>query len=205
MMSIQQMPASTAKWDDLVLNTELDRPQLERMAENLETIAIALVALTQIGTAEIDDAARDLHLEASGLPPAPNLVSEWIESWSSRLAKSRQQLDVKELRVLVLVISRLAEEYQTLIRRNISYWEQTIEYRQLPLQSPSLADYISNFIKIYQDRGSKPTDLSIEDLSDTALGLTIELLFYSSAAGHKRLWNALLQRSDLPANSTAQI
>jgi hypothetical protein len=205
MISIQQMAASTAKWDDLVLNTELDRPQLERMAENLETIAIALVALTQVGKAEIDDAARDLHLEASGLPPAPDLVSEWIESWSSPPTKSCQQLDVKELRVLVLVISHLAQEYQTPIRRNISYWEQTIEYRQLPLQSPSLADYIINFIRLYRGRGNKSTDLSIEDLSDAALGLTIELLFYSSRAGHKRLWNALLQRSHLLATSTAQI
>lgn len=205
MMSIQQMPASTAKWDDLVLNTELDRQQLERMAENLETISIALVALTQVGKAEIEDAARDLHLEASGLAPAPNLVSEWIESWYLPPTQSLQQLDVRELRVLVLVISHLAQEYQTLIRRNISYWEQTIEYRQLPLQSPSLADYISNFIKLYQERGSKPTDLSIERLSDAALGLTIELLFYSSLAGHKRLWNALLQRSHLPATATAQI
>jgi Protein of unknown function (DUF3038) len=199
------MPASTAKWDDLVLNTELDRPQLERMAEILETIAIALVALTQIGKAQIDDAVRDLHLESSELPPAPNLVSEWIESWSVPTTKSHQQLDVKELRVLVLVISRLAQEYQALIRRNISYWEQTIEYRQLPLQSPSLADYISNFIKIYQQRGNNSTDLSIESLSDAALGLTIELLFYSSPVGHKRLWHALLQRSHLPATSTAQI
>jgi hypothetical protein len=119
-MSIQQMPASNAKWDDLVLNTELDRPQLERMAENLETIAIALVALTQIGKAEIAGAARDLHLETNGLPPAPTLISEWLESWSLPPTKSRQQLDVRELRVLVLVISHLAQEYQTLIRRNIS-------------------------------------------------------------------------------------
>ncbi len=199
------MTASTVKWDDLVLNTELDRSQLERMAENLETIAIALVALTQIGKAEIERAARDLHLETSGLPSATIVLSEWIESWSLPLTKSRQQLDVKELRVLVLVISHLAREYQTLIRRNISYWEQTIEYRQLPLQSPSLADYISNFLDLYRERNSKPTDLSIEDLSDAALGLTIELLFYSSPAGHKRLWNALLHRSHLPANSTAQL
>jgi hypothetical protein len=199
------MPASTTKWDDLVLNTEIDRPQLDRMAENLETIAIALVALAQIGKAEIDGAARDLQLETSGLPPASTLVSGWIESWSFPPIESRQRLDVKELRVLVLVISHLAQEYQTLIRRTIGYWEQTIEYRQLPLQSPALADYISNFIKIYQERSSKPTDLSIEDLSDTALDLTIELLFYSSPAGHQRLWNALLQRSALPAHTSAHI
>lgn len=199
------MTASTVKWDDLVLNTELDRSQLERMAENLETIASALVALTQIGKTEIERAASELHLETSSLPSATIMLSEWIESWSLPPTKSRQQLDVKELRVLVLVISYLAQEHQTLIRRNISYWERTIEYRQLPLQSPSLADYISNFIKLYQERSSKPVDLSIEDLSDAALGLTIELLFYSSPAGHKRLWNALLHRSHLPANSTAQL
>ncbi len=205
MMFIQPMPASTAKWDELVLNADLDPAQLKRMAENLETIAIALVALTQVGKSEIGRVARDLNLEANGLPSAPTILSEWIDSWSLPPTKSLQQLDVKELRVLVLVISHLAQEYQTLIRRNISYWEQTIAYRQLPLQSPSLADYISNFTKLYRERSSKPTELSIEVLSDVALGLTIELLFYSSPKGHKRLWNALLQRSQLPASSTAQI
>ena len=197
MISIQPMPASTAKWKDLSLNADLDPAQIERMATDLETIAIALVSLTQIGNSEIAQAARDLDLES--------IVSEWIDSWSLPPTRSFQQLDVKELRALVLVISHLAHEYQALIRQHISYWEQTIEYRQLPLQSPSLADYMSNFIKIYQERSSKPTDLSFEALSEAALGVSIELLFYSSPNGHKRLWGALLQRSHLPTNSTAQI
>jgi hypothetical protein len=197
MMSIQPMPASTAKWDDLLLNANLNPAQIEGMADNLETISIALVALTQIGKIEIGQAARDFQLES--------IVAEWIDSWSLPPTKSLQRLDVKELRALVLVISHLAQEYQALIRRNISYWEQTIEYRQLPLQSPSLADYISNFIKIYQERSDKPTDLAFEVLSEAALGVLVELLFYSSPKGHKRLWNALLQRSHLSASSTAQI
>ena len=197
MMSIQPMSASTAKWDDLLLNSDLDPARVELMAANLDTIAIALVALTQIGKIEIEQAARELQLET--------LVAEWIDSWSLPPTKSRQRLDVKELRALVLVISHLAREYQTLIRRNISYWEQIIEYRQLPLQSPSLADYISNFIKIYQERSGKPTDLAFEALSEAALGVSIELLFYSSPKGHKRLWHALLRRSHSSASSTAQI
>jgi Protein of unknown function (DUF3038) len=197
MMSIQPMPASTAKWDDLLLNADLEPSQIGRMADDLETTAIALVALTQIGKSEIAQAARDLQLEP--------LVAEWLDSWSLPPTKSLQRLDVKELRALVLVISHLAQEYQALIRRNISYWEQTIEYRQLPLQSPSLADYISNFIKIYQERSGKLTDLAFEGLSESALGVLVELLFYSSPKGHKRFWNALLQRSHLSASSTAQI
>ncbi len=196
MMSIQAMPASTAKWDDLSLNFDLDPAQIARMTVNFETIAIALVALTQIGKTEIAAAARDLQLESSG--------SSWIDSWSSIGRRSTQQLDIRELRALVSIVSQLACEHQTIIRRNISYWEQTVEYHQLPLQSPSLADYISNFIKIYQERSGNPHHLSFEALSETALGILVELLFYSSPTGHKRLWNALIQRSHLAPISPAQ-
>lgn len=181
------MPASTAKWDDLLLNSDLDPSQLSQIASNLETIAIAIVALSQIGKNEIEQAARDLKVES--------IVSNWIGGWSSPHTKKPVQLDVKQVRALVLIVSHLAREYQILVRRNINYWEQTIEYRQLPLQSPSLADYISNFIKIYQERNGHPAQLSVEVLSETALELLIELLFYSTPKGHKRLWNALLHRS----------
>ncbi len=197
MMSIQPMPASTAKWEDLLLNSDPDSAMLARMAANLETISSALVALAQIGKAEIGQAARDLKLES--------IATDWIESWSSAQAKSTQQPDAKELRAIAIIINHLAQEHQALIRRNISYWEQTIEYSQLPLQSPSLADYISNFIKIYQDRSGNPTALSLEVISDIALRILVELLFYSSPTGHKRLWDALIQRSQGSAISTAQI
>jgi hypothetical protein len=177
------MPAS----DDLSLNSKLDSTQLNQITTQLDLVMIALAALTQIGVAEMRQAAQDLKLES--------IAADWMDRWQSRQSSHSQQLDLEVLRALVLIANHLAQQHQTLVRRNITYWEQTIQYGQLPLQSPSLADYINNFIKIYQDRIGNTADLSLEVLSEAALKLLIELLFYGSANGHQRLWGALLQRA----------
>jgi hypothetical protein len=185
MFSIQTMPA-TAKWDDLSLKSTLDSSQLNKMTTELELVTIALAALTQIDRAEIRQIARDLQLES--------IISDWIEEWPSGRS-TPLQLDGDRVRALVLVVNHLAQEYQISIRRNIYYWQQTVEYNLLPLQSPSLADYIDNFITIYQARMGTANRQSFESLSETALNLSIELLFYSSPNGHQRLWQALWERS----------
>jgi hypothetical protein len=188
MLSIQMMPASTAKWDDLSINSQLSPSQLNKIAADVDSIAIALAALAQIGEPELRQTAQDLQVES--------LVLNWLNSWSSRQPPLPQQPNLDQIRALVLTISHLAQKYQASIRQNINnYWEQTIEYDRPPLQSPALAEYISNFIQIYRERLGDVPDLSIGVLSETALALPIELLFYSSANGHQRLWNSLLKRS----------
>jgi hypothetical protein len=79
------------------------------------------------------------------------------------------------------------------VRRNITYWQQTVQADLLPLQSPLLADYLNNFITIYQAHFG--SEVSFEALSEAALTLLLELLFYGGATGHQRLWVALLQRA----------
>ncbi len=187
MLSIQMMPASTPKLDDLPLESKLDSSQLHKIATELDLVMIALVALTQVNQAEIKQIAQDLQLESIDLG--------WVNEWPLGQSISPQQLDIKQLRALVLIANSLAQAHQILVRRNINYWQQTVQYHQLPLQSPSLADYIGSFIKIYQDRRGGEASQSFEVLSDTALNLLIGLLFYGSANGHQRLWAALLQRS----------
>jgi hypothetical protein len=181
------MPASTAKWDDLSLNSQLSPFQLTKIATDLDSIAIALVALTQISEPELRQTAQELQLES--------IVLNWLNSWLPHQSTPPQQPTLEQIQSLVLILSHLAQKHQTLVRQNISDWKQTIEDRYLPLQSPSLAKYISNFIQIYRDRLGNVPNLSIGLLSEASLELLIELLFYSSSNGHQRLWQSLLQRS----------
>lgn len=187
MLSIQMMPASPPKLDDLALKLKLDPVQLNKIITELDWVTIAIAALTPIDRVRIEQLAQDLQLESIG--------SDWIDRWFVSAVAARRQVTSEQLRALVLIIAQLARDRQTLIRRNISNWQQTDRSNQLPLQSPSLADYIGNFITIYQARFGKDADLPFELLSEIALNLSIDLLFYSSPNGHQRLWGSLWQRS----------
>jgi Protein of unknown function (DUF3038) len=190
------MPASTPKLDDLSLKSKLDSSQLHKIATELDLVMIALAALTQINRVEVKQIAQDLQLES--------IVLDWLNEWPLSKAPPHQQLNTEQLQSVVLIAHRLAQEHQILVRKNINYWQQTVQYNQLPLQSPSLADYIGSFIKIYQTRFGDQADQSFEILSDAALTLLVGLLFYGSPNGHQRLWEALLQRAHsvvIPPNS----
>ncbi len=182
--TLQTMSASTVKWEDLTLNANLNPSQLEQIASQLDLVTISLLALTQISSEGMMQAAKDLKLDS--------IVTEWVNGWPSERCK---QLNIDQVKSLVLILSHLAEQQQTLMRRNITDWEQTIQYHRSVEESPSLADYISNFIKIYQDRTQNVLNLSSPVLSEAALKILVELLLYSSPNGHQRLWGALLHRA----------
>ena len=181
------MPASTPKLDDLFLTSKLDSSQLERITAELDVLFIAIAALTPLDRVQMQQVAHDLQLEL--------LASEWITAWSVEQQRVSLQLNIQQVRALVLIVNELARAHQDPIRRNLIYWQQTIDYDQLPLQSPALADYLGNFITIYQARVGRDAKESFELLSVTALNLLVGLLFYSSPNGHQRLWAALLKRS----------
>jgi hypothetical protein len=179
------MPASIAKWDDLSLESPLDSSQLDKINLELELVAIAIVTIARVDRVEIEAIALELQVES--------LVADWIDRWP-HLAPDRQ-IDLNQIRSIVLIVHHLAYKYQTVVRQNMSYWQQIVQFDRLPLESPALAEYIGNFIKLYQIRLDNETLLSFEVLSQAALNLLIELLFYGSNNGHQRLWGALLQRS----------
>ncbi|AFY96805.1 Protein of unknown function (DUF3038) [Chamaesiphon minutus PCC 6605] len=189
------MPASNPKLDELLIVSQLAPSHLNEIAKELDLVAIALAALTQLDRAALRQVATDLELDA--------LVSGWLENWPSNRDTHRSHVDVQLLRALVIILHHLAKEHHSLLRRNISYWQKTNQYHQLPLQSPSLADYIGNFITMYQMRFGTDRRESFEALTETALNLLINLLFYSSPNGHQRLWNALLQRAERSARGEA--
>ncbi len=188
MFSCETMPASTPKLDDLLLTSKLDSSQLERITAELDAITIALAALVPLDRLQMQQIAQDLQLEP--------LVSDWIAQWSvDRQRGHSPELNIPQIRALVVIVNYLAQMHQDLIRRNLNYWQQTVQSDQLPLQSPVLADYIGNFITMYQARLGRDTNESFEALTVTALNLLVGLLFYGSPNGHQRLWVALLKRS----------
>ncbi len=210
MFPIQMMPAANANWGELALDSEIDSSQLEQIFARLDLIILALVALTEIGDREMMAAATDLQLETAMAQwiNRPFAKVEVVPTPSGSLAQSSEHsdphpgysgetgnFDLKQAHEMVSIISYLAHQHHTLIRRNITYWEQTIEYRQLPQKSPSLAEYIDSFTRGYSRRRPAAPDITPELMSDTALNLLVELLFYGSANGGQRLWNALIQKS----------
>ena len=192
------MPASTANWDDPVLIAKLDPSQLHKISTNLDLVTIAIAALTQIDRSEINRVARDLQL---------SIDADWLEEWTLCGILVPPQLTAEQIRTIVTIVTHLAQAHQISIRQNINYWHQTLQSDRLPLESPLLASYISRFISMYQTRFGQNSHQSVETLSQAALNLLVELLFYGSHHGQQRLWGVLLERSQLqltPPQSAAE-
>jgi predicted Zn-dependent peptidase len=130
------------------------------------------------------------------------MVSDRVGLWrlrqSNPLRKSsggRKKLDVEEARSLVLIICHLAKQHQELIRRAVALLEQMAEQNSEPHRVALLGDYLDTFSNTYQERMEQGQNVSPDQLTQLALKLLIDLLFYSSPNGHRRLWLALLERS----------
>ncbi|MFB2918794.1 MULTISPECIES: DUF3038 domain-containing protein [Aerosakkonema] len=184
----------TPNWEDFTLNASPDPTQLDNIKAQLDLVLLALEALAGIGSEAILAAAAQLNLESI----VADRVSLWRLRQSSPLRKSqggRKKLDVEEARSLVLIICHLAKQHQELIRRAVALLEQLTEQNQKPHQAALLGDYIDTFTNKYQERMEDGDNCSSEVLTHLALKLSIDLLFYSSPGGHRRLWLALLGKS----------
>jgi hypothetical protein len=184
-------PATTSKWEGLPLSQELDARQLDNIKAHLDIILLALEALTNISSDEMLKAGEELKLEAI----IADRVGLWRLRQSNPLRKSsggRKKLDVEEARALVLIVCYLAKQHHELIRRAVTLLEQITEQNKAPHQTALLGDYLDTFTNNYRDRMNEEESISSEHLSRLALKLLIDLLFYSAANGHRRLWLALL-------------
>ena len=155
---------------------------------------LALEALTGIGSEAMLSAAVHLNLESK----VPDRVALWRLRQSNPLRKGeggRKKLDVEEARSLVLIICYLAKQHQVQIRRAVAMLEQAVANNNEPHKLSVMGDYIDAFSNIYQERMEDDEKISTNLLSQLALKLLIDLLFYSSSSGHRRLWLALLDRS----------
>lgn len=179
---------------DLPLPDSTDTPQLDNIKAQLDLVLLALEALAGIGSEAMLQAATELQLDSV----VADRVSLWRLRQSSPLRKGqggRKKLDVDEARSLVLIACHLAQQHQTLIRRAVGLLEQMTEQNRAPHRAALLGDYLDRFSNTYQERMDPSENLSTNQLSQLALKLLIDLLFYSASNGHRRLWLALFDRT----------
>lgn len=194
MRSQAQSPTPTINWEQFNLTALPDPVQLDNIKAQLDLVLLALETLTGIGSDAILSAAAQLNLESA----IQDRVTLWRLRSSSPLRKGqggRKKLDVEEARSLVLIICHLAKQHQELIRRAVALLEQMTEQNRPPHQAALLGDYLDAFSNKYVERMEEGENLSSDALAHLALKLMIDLLFYSSPGGHRRLWLALLGKS----------
>jgi Protein of unknown function (DUF3038) len=198
MLKVMHSAANSAtpnsQWEDLIKLPAPNTAQWDNIKTQLDLVLLALETLTGIGSEAMLSAATDLNLESR----VPDRVALWRLRQSNPLRKGqggRKKLDIEEARSLVLIICYLAKQHQELIRRAVGLLEQMAENNREPHQAALLGDYIDAFCNTYQERMEEDEKISTDLLTNLALKLLVDLLFYSAAGGHRRLWLALIDRS----------
>jgi hypothetical protein len=188
-------PSSTpASSEVLPFKTPPNPQQLDSIKAQLDLVLMALEAIAGIGSEAMLQAATSLNLE--------DLVADRVALWrlrqSSPLRKGqggRKKLDIEEARALVMIACHLANAHHELIRRAVALLEQVTQQNREPHHTALLGDYLDRFSNMYQERMDEQDPPSIASLSNLALKLLIDLLFYGAPNGSRRLWIALLDRS----------
>lgn len=194
MHSATNSATPNSQWEDLIKLPAPNTVQWDNIKTQLDLVLLALETLTGIGSEAMLSAATDLNLESR----VPDRVALWRLRQSNPLRKGqggRKKLDVEEARSLVLITCYLAKQHQELIRRAVGLLEQMAENNREPHQAALLGDYIDAFCNTYQERMEEDEQISTDLLTNLALKLLVDLLFYSAAGGHRRLWLALIDRS----------
>ncbi|MEH2376597.1 DUF3038 domain-containing protein [Nostoc sp.] len=194
MHSATNSATPNSQWEDLIKLPAPNTVQWDNIKTQLDLVLLALETLTGIGSEAMLSAATDLNLESK----VPDRVALWRLRQSNPLRKGqggRKKLDIEEARSLVLITCYLAKQHQELIRRAVGLLEQMAENNREPHQAALLGDYIDAFCNTYQERMEEDEQISTDLLTNLALKLLVDLLFYSAGGGHRRLWLALIDRS----------
>ncbi len=172
-----------------------DSAQLDNIKTQLDLVLLALEALAGIGSDAMLQAAIELGVQ--------DLIGDRVSLWRLRQANplrrgsgGRKKLDIEEARSLVLISCHLAQRHKDTIRRAVCLLEDLSEQNRPLYQAALLGDYLDRFTNTYQERMGGQ-EVSPNDLSHLALKLLVDLLFYSSPQGERRLWMALLDRTRL--------
>jgi hypothetical protein len=171
----------------------------------LDLLLLGLECLSGESSEVVLKAAQDLHLE--------QWVSDRVNLWRLRNASplrrssgGRKKVDIEEARALVLIISHLAQHLHDKIRSTVEHLEVAVAAEKSPFHEPLIGDYLDEFHSHYRSRMIDGDQRTNDSITELGLRLLIDLLFYSSKYGSRRLWSALLTRSamDLPAESEAE-
>lgn len=198
MLKVMQSAINSAtvnsQWEDLNQLPTPNSVQWDNIKTQLDLVLLALETLTGIGSEAMLAAAVNLNLESK----VPDRVALWRLRQANPLRKGqggRKKLDVEEARSLVLIVCYLAKQHQELIRRAVGLLEQIAAKQQEPHQTALLGDYIDAFCNTYEERMEENTEVSMDLLSNLALKLLVDLLFYSAPNGYRRMWLTLMDRS----------
>ncbi len=186
--------SSSQTLPDLPAQTE----QLDSIKAHLDLVLLALEAIANLGSEAMLQAAAELNLEEF----ISDRVSLWRLRQSSPLRKSsggRKKLDVEEARALVQMSCHLAQEHRSHIREAVHRLEQLTAQNRPPHGAAIVGDYLDRFCNFYEERMADEISNS-SDLTQLALKLLVDLVFYGSTNGTRRLWLALLDRSTPPTS-----
>lgn len=169
---------------------------LENIKCHLDLVLLALEAIANISSEGIIQAAKDLNLES--------VIGDRITLWRLRSSNpkrkssgGRKKLDVEEARSLVIIICYLAKQHQELLRRAVCLLEEVSEQNEPPYKIALLGNYLDQFINYYQERISSADNITPKYLSHLAWKLLIDLLFYSGDNGHRLLWIAIFDATQI--------
>ena len=181
-------------WNDLSVVKTPDRQQLDKIETNLRIVLIALESLGEISFEAILEAGKKLNLDSKRVEG----VAIWHkpESRGKRSSAAETiELDLEGARSLVLIICYLAKKRQELIRRACSSIELAKAENPSSRHSVLLGNYLAHFKDIYREQQLPGNSLSENDIGELAFKLIIDLIFYSTPNGHRRLWKTLLSLS----------
>ncbi|HEY9825476.1 MAG TPA: DUF3038 domain-containing protein [Stenomitos sp.] len=175
--------------------------QLDNIKTQIDLILLALEAIAGIGSEAMLQAATELGVQ--------EMISDRVALWRLRQSNpmrrgsgGRKKLDIEEARSLVLISCHLAQAHHSTIRRAISLLEDLTEQNRPPHQAALLGDYLDQFTNLYQER-MDDEHRTPEALTDLGLKLLIDLLFYSGPQGVRRLWMALLDRTQIAPHGSS--
>jgi Protein of unknown function (DUF3038) len=170
-----------------------DSAQLDNIKTQIDLVLLALESLIGLGSEAMLQAATELGLQ--------DVVGDRVALWRLRQSNplrrgsgGRKKLDIEEARSLVMISCHLAQKHHDTIRRAVCLLEALTEANQPPHQAAQLGDYLDQFTNLYQDR-MEDDHRTPAALGDLGLKLLVDLLFYGSAQGVRRLWMALLDRT----------
>lgn len=187
-------PSPPSALDILPIQQLPDDEHLDNIKTQLDLVLLAIESIAPVSSEAMLQSAHQLGLEKI----VADRVSLWRLRQSNPLRKGqsgRKKLDVEEARALTLISCHLAQQHQAEIRQAITRLEELTEQNRAPHQEPILGDYLDKFQNTYQDRMDEEELPTPDALTHLALKLLIDLLFYSTNQGSRRLWSALLDRS----------
>lgn len=173
----------------LPLGQRLTPDQLTSINAHLDQLLLALYALTDLSQATWQNALR--QVEGWELASADASINR-LGHPQGLQAKAVNQLDLNGIRALVAMISYLTQHYQELLRRAVTLVEQTTAQGKDPFQTILLGDYRQKLQHLDQSYRAKHPQAVANLTDERALSLLMELLFYSSQEGARRLWGVLL-------------